>query len=252
MKKITYLILFIFTASSSYTQKTPTAAVTSVYTQGIKASPDMGESLFRIEVTKTERFNVLDKLDMMEIIKEAQIDQQTCYGKNCMLSIGKAANVDKIISGSIENLGKKIVVTVKILDIASEAYDKIVVQEFINLDEELQLMVQITVNKALGIENDPVLSNNLIFYNQPPQSPVTYIKNSGPRIGTAFVGGELGEVLTSAESVGGYAMFPVVSQIGYQFEGAYLSAGNFQALVEGLVLFTGIEQNMFNPSFLFS
>ena len=252
MKKIIYLIvLFVTPVFSGISQQLKTAGIVSVYTQGIKASPDMGESLFRIEVTKTEKFNVFDRLDMMEIIKQAEIDANTCFGKKCMLSVGKAANVDKIISGSIENLGKKIVITVKILDIASEAYDKIVVQEFINLDEELQLMVQITVNKALGIENDPVLSNNLIFYNQPPQSPVTYIKNSGPRIGTAFVGGELGEVLTSDESVGGYGMFPVVSQIGYQFEGAYLSAGNFQALVEGLVLFTGIEQNMFNPSFTF-
>ena len=45
-------------------------------------------------------------------------------------------------------------------------------------------------------------------------------------------------------------MQPIVSQIGYQFEGAYLSAGNFQALIEGLI-FSGIEQNMFNPSFTF-
>ena len=70
-------------------------------------------------------------------------------------------------------------ITVKILDVESEDYDKIVVQEFINLDEELQLMVQITINKALDIENDPVITNNLIYYNQPPQSPTTYIKTMG-------------------------------------------------------------------------
>ena len=252
MKKLIFLsILTLLSSQIGFSQKLKTAGVISVYTQGVKISPNMAESLLRIEVTKTEKFNVFDKLDMLEIVQGEQIDIKTCYGKKCMLSIGKIAEVDKIITGSIENLGKKIVITVKVLDIESEQYDKIVIQEFINLDTEIQLMVQITVNKALGIENDPVITNNLIYYNQPPQTPVTYTKNSGPRMGVAVVGGELGTVLTAAEEFGGYDMFPVLSQIGYQFEGAYLSAGNFQALVEGLVLFTGIEQNMFNPSFTF-
>ena len=252
MKKIfiTIISLLIFNIIGQ-AQKLNSAGIVSVYTQGVRISPDIAESLLRIEVTKTERYNVFDKLDMKEIIESANINAETCYGKKCMLSIGKAAEVDKIITGSIEDLGKKIVITVKILDIASESYDKIVIQEFINLETELQLMVQITVNKALGIENEPNIANNLIYYNQPPQTPITYTKNSGPRMGVAVVGGELGSVLTAPEEFGGYDMFPVLSQIGYQFEGAYLSAGNFQALVEGLVLFTGIEQNMFNPSFTF-
>ena len=252
MKKLIFIsLLTLLSSQIGFSQKLKTAGVISVYTQGVKISPNMAESLLRIEVTKTEKFNVFDKLDMLEIVQAEQIDIKTCYGKKCMLSIGKIAEVDKIITGSIENLGKKIVITVKVLDIESEQYDKIVIQEFINLDTEIQLMVQITVNKALGIENNPVITNNLIYYNQPPQTPVTYTKNSGPRMGVAVVGGELGTVLTAAEEFGGYDMFPVLSQIGYQFEGAYLSAGNFQALVEGLILFTGIEQNMFNPSFTF-
>ena len=52
------------------------------------------------------------------------------------LSVGKSAGVDKVITGSIENLGKKIVVTVKILDVASESYDKVAIEEFISLDSE--------------------------------------------------------------------------------------------------------------------
>ena len=47
--------------------------------------------------------------------------------------------------------------------------------------------MQITMNKALGIENDPELVNNFVYFNQPPEAPVTYIKNNGPRMGMAFV-----------------------------------------------------------------
>ena len=78
-----------------------------------------------------------------------------CFGKKCLLSVGKAAKVNQVITGSIESLGKKIVVTVKILNVQSGEYDKVAVEEFINLDTEIQTMVQIVVNKALGIENNP-------------------------------------------------------------------------------------------------
>ena len=85
-----------------------------------------------------------------------------------------------MITGSIESLGKKIVVTVKILNMQNEEYDKVAVEEFINLDTEIQSMVQIVVNKAMGIENNPELLNSLVYYNQPPEAPITYLKNNGP------------------------------------------------------------------------
>ena len=65
-----------------------------------------------------------------------------------------------MITGAfIENLKEKnIVITVKLLDVKTGNYDKIAIEEFINLDTEVQTMMQITMNKALGIENDPDLS----------------------------------------------------------------------------------------------
>jgi hypothetical protein len=252
MKKIISIILVVSLWSNFAFGQTPTAAVVSVYTQGVKISPEMAESLLRIELTKSEKFNVFDKLDMLEILTEQQIDVSNCFGKNCLLNIGKIADVDKMITGSIENLGKKIVMTVKILDVKSGKYDKIAVEEFINLDAELQIMMQITMNKSLGIENDPEMLNNFVYYNLPPEAPITYTKNNGPRMGVAFVTGDMGNILIDPIADGGWDLpFPVMTQLGYQFEGAYLSAGNFQALIEGMVLLTGVEQGMFNPSFTF-
>lgn len=248
MKIRLYTLITLFTFSLTSLAQVPTAAIVSVYTQGVKISPDMAESLMRIEVTKTGKFNVFDKLDMLEVLNENQIDVSNCFGKKCLTSVGSQADVDKMISGAIENLGKKIVITVKVLDVKTGAYDKIAIEEFISLDTEIQTMMQITMNKALGIENDPELLNNFVYFNQPPEAPVTYIKNNGPRMGMSFVGGDMGQVLKNPESMGGFDATPVMTQVGYQFEGSYLSAGNFQALIEGLVFLTGVEQNMFNPS----
>jgi hypothetical protein len=243
-------VILLAIISHSLSAQLQTAAVVSVYTQGAKISPDMAESVLRVVTTKTEQFNVIDKLDLQEIIKENEIDVSNCFGKKCLLTVGKAAKVNKVITGSIESLGKKIVVTVKILNVQSGEYDKVAVEEFINLDTEIQSMVQIVVNKALGIENNPELLNSLVYYNQPPEAPITYLKNNGPRMGLSYVIGNTAKILSAPENQGGWGFnSPVVlSQIGYQFEGSYLSAGNFQALVEGLIFINGIEKEMFSPS----
>lgn len=211
----------------------------------------MAESVLRVEMTKTEQFNVIDKLDMIEILQENKIDLTNCYGKKCLLRVGKSAGVDKVVTGSIENLGKKIVVTVKILDVATENYDKVAIEEFINLDSEIQNMVKVVVNKALGIENSQEILNTLVYFNQPAITPTTYLKNNGPRMGLSYVIGNTSKILAAPENQGGWDLnSPVIlSQIGYQFEGAYLSAGSFQALIEGMIFINGIEKEMFSPSF---
>jgi hypothetical protein len=247
-----YIILILTITSLNFNAQVKTAGVVSVFTQNVKISPEMAESILRIELTKSEKFNVFDKLDMLEVINEQQIDVSNCFGKNCLTAVGKAASLDKIVTGSIENLGKKIVVTIKVLDVATTKYSKIAVEEFIFLEEEIQSMVRITLNKALGIRNDQEMMNNFVYYNQPPVAPTTYIKNGGPRMGITFLEGNLGKIMQQQESEGGFGVkLPIFSQIGYQFEQAYLSAGTFQVLIEGLVFLNGIERNQFNPSFAF-
>ncbi len=246
-----YISFILFSITSlSFNAQSQSAAVLSVYTQSAKISPEMAESVLRVEMTKTEQFNVIDKLDMNEILEENEIDVTNCYGKKCLLRVGKSAGVNKVVTGSIENLGKKIVVTVKILDVASESYDKVAIEEFINLDSEIQSMVKIVVNKALGIENSQEILNTLVYFNQPPITPTTYLKNNGPRMGLSYVIGNTAKILSASKAEGGLGInSPVVmSQIGYQFEGSYLSAGDFQALLEGLIFITGVEKGLFSPS----
>lgn len=248
--RISFLALTLISTSIK-AQNEEKAAVVNVYTDGVKITPNAAESLLRIELTKTGYFKVFDKQDMVEIAKTNQIEFKDCYGKKCLQNVGTLAEVDKIVTGSIENLGKKIVVTVKILDIKTNSYDKIAIQEFINLESEIQLMVHITLNKALGIDNDKEIMETLVYFNEPPKTPTVQLQNSGPRMGLAYIGGELGELLAKPENEGGYDAMPIVSQFGYQLEKVYLSSGNFQALGEAMILMTGLEQGLFNPSLVF-
>ena len=42
----------------------------------------MAESVLRVEMTKTEQFNVIDKLDMIEILEENKLMYPIVMGKN--------------------------------------------------------------------------------------------------------------------------------------------------------------------------
>jgi hypothetical protein len=74
------------------------------------------------------------------------------------------------------------------------------------------------------------------------------VNNSGPRIGYAFLTGDMYEFANRSETQGGLDIFPGVSMIGYQIEGQYVGTENFSALVEGIVNFSGLEQGQFLPT----
>jgi hypothetical protein len=226
------------------------AVVLSLYTTEVDVTPETAGNMLRIELEKTGFYNILDKHDLKEILVKKNIQLNECYGKECLFNIGSAINVDFVFSGSIENIGKKIVVNLKVLDVATNKYCLTAVQEFIYVPNELQLMIQITMNKMLGRNNNEDVVNTLIYYQQPPETPKTKISNSGPRVGLSIVHGEMADRLSDPESEGGWDAVPVFSQFGYQFEKAYLSAGNFNALIEGMFIISGPEQGIFNPKFV--
>jgi hypothetical protein len=70
-------------------------------------------------------------------------------------------------------------------------------------------------------------------------------------MGIAYITGEKAKRLEAPKSKGGFDSYPYLSQLGYQYEIQYLSAGNFQALVEFLVVLSGLEQQLFNPNIVF-
>ena len=70
----------------------------------------------------------------------------------------------------------------------------------------------------------------------------------GPRMGFGFVTGNNAKILARPVDSGGFNMgIPLMSQFGYQFEKAYITTGNWQALAEIIPLISGLESNRFVP-----
>ncbi|MCB9188155.1 MAG: hypothetical protein H6599_02625 [Flavobacteriales bacterium] len=247
-KYITLLLLLIFLGRSmAQSDTSKTVAVLNIYSSVPDLKPEVAGSLLRIELEKTDLFKVLDKHDILEIGAQNGIKLTECYGKNCLLEVGESIGVDYMFSGSIEELGKKMVVSLKMLDIKKNEYVKTSIQEFVTAPLEIQTMIEITLRDMLGLEVNHEAFTTLTFYNQPIEAPNKKITNNGPRVGAAFVGGEMGQRLSAPEDEGGWGAFPLVSQFGYQLEKEYLSAGNFHALLEGMIVISGPEQQLFNP-----
>lgn len=245
------ILVVLVSVASAQNKSMPSGAVLGIDSKGVIPDAETVAYMVRLELEKVNVYNILDKYDVAEAIKKNNIDVQNCFGKSCVVAAGKAIGADKMVTGSVERFGEKIIIALKVIDVKTSSVEKQDATEYLNLQPELQRMIEISVKRLLGLETDPNLVNLLINYNAPIESPKTQIKLNGPRMGGSFATGDAADVMTAKESEGGFNMYPTMFQFGWQQEWQYLSAGNFQALVEGVVLVGGLESGKFIPSLTF-
>lgn len=229
-------------------QTKPVAAVLGIDSKGVIQDAESVGYMVRLEMEKANVFNMMDKYDVADIVKKNNIDVKSCFGKMCVVAAGKSLGVDKMVTGSVERFGEKIIIVLKVIDIKTEKVEKQDATEYLNLQPELQKMIGISVKKLLEIPLDQNMVNQLINYDVPIASPKTQIRLNGPRMGASMTFGDAANIMTAKEGNGGFNMYPVMFQFGWQQEWQYLSAGNFQALIEGVGLIGGLESGKFIPS----
>lgn len=229
-------------------QEKPKALILNFQTEGLFATPSLAANIVRIELDKLKQFAIYEQSDISDITKKQNIVLDDCYSATCVLATGKATEMNKVFSGSMLMLGNKIVITLKMYDVATEKIEKTQVEEFVNIESELQNMVQITVMEMFEQTPDKLLTETLLYFQNMNELPTTKINNNGPRMGLAYMGGRMGKRYHADESQGGYGSSHVISQMGYQLEAQYLSAGNLQALAEFMFIVGGLDQQMFIPS----
>jgi hypothetical protein len=252
MKKTLLLITacLIGMISQAQTDKLPTIAVANPNVNGLTIKSESVAKMMRLETIKLNKYKVYDEYDMADVLKAKEEFRTNCYGQNCLIKLGTELNVDYIMCGSIDGLGNKIALTIKIVDVKNQTLFKSAVKEFDNQETEIQRMLEIVLYELHGFTVDKVTADRLTFKNEPITSNnIGKINNSGPRIGGAALVGSLNEFATRPTSQGGLDIAPFVSMIGYQFEGQYVGTENFSALVEGIVNVSGLEQGKFLPSF---
>jgi len=248
--KIIFGLVIALLVTQSVNAQRKKILVTDIPSNGIASDAVTVGNLLRFEVEKNDIFVTLDKYDVEEKLIGVNFKKDgDCFGSECLIRMGDAVEVESVLSGSINKMGGRIIISLKLINVKEQKIEKNQTDEFIDYEEELQNMLQITLNNLLELENNEKIEQSLVHYDQ-FSTPITKLKNSGPRIGLAYIGGQVGSRFQEEEKYGGYDAFPIMSQIGYQIEGQYLNAGEFQALGEMLFMVNGLDQQMFIPSLI--
>jgi len=245
-----FSITLLFGQQNAIRQK---VAVLNIDTKGFAYDPIQAGNITRLELTKLNLFDVMDKYDIDFILDKDSVKRDNCYGKLCLLEVGKKLKAEKMLTGSIEILSERIVISMKTLDMASGAVEKSQVMDFMNIKSQVQAMIGITLRKMYDLPVDDAIITQLTkenafetAINQPVEEKVSL---SGPRMGVTFYTGKTASILKEIDSKGGFDMVPVMFQFGYQFEVQYIGQGNFQALAEFIPMVTGLDQGKIIPSF---
>lgn len=254
--KISTLLLgaFLFMKTTSnvlFAQDKPSIAIVSIDTKDLALDNVSMGNLVRLELEKTNTYEVLDKYDVADMMKQNGTDPSNCFGKTQLVKVGKLLKADKMLSGSAEKFGEKIILILRMIDVKSEKIEKTNVMEYLDQQSEIQTMVEISIKNLLEIENDEILVDLLVNYDRPITSPKTTVKLNGPRMGANWTSGKTAKRMGADKNEGGFGMYPISSMFGYQFEMQYLSSGDFQALVELIPALNGLESGYIVPSLTF-
>ena len=268
MKKIVIYSLLIFAflmlnindlkSQTAETQK-PSIAVVDFDSRAHQMNQQQVIQYLINELIRIGQYEVMDKYDIEYLAKRDTLKLSGCYSKICLQDIGKRLKVDKMITGSISELGNNIAVTFRVLDVNKGVFEKMKTREFLLIQGNDFQMIRIVLNELFDIPNDKDMVDKLTKVSELDNSinnPYELrLQNDGPRMGGVFLTGVGAAVLKAPEAKGGYsggygstaAMF----QFGYQFEKQYLNEGNFQALFEFVPMITGLDQGRFIPSINF-
>ena len=260
MKKYVFtpaIIIALIIPVVAFTQTTPQplkekVGVLYIDSKGFALDPVQMGNLTRLELDKTGVYEVLDKYDVEYLAEKEGLKLDNCYGKICLVETGKKLRADKMLTGSAELLGERIVISFRLIDIGTESVEKSQVMEFLNLRAQVQLMIELTIRQMLGLPNDQNLVNKLTkaddyesAINLPERAKLNL---SGPRMGMTVFSGDVVKRLQDSERNGGLNVRPVMFQFGYQFETTYLNQGGLQALFEFIPIITGLDQGEILPS----
>lgn len=228
------------------------AAVLQLDSKGFALDPIQMGNLARLELDKLGIFEVMDRYDVDYLLEKEQIKLENCYGKICLVEVGRKLKVDKMLTGSVELLGENIVVTLRLIDVGTQTVEKSQVMEFLNLKNSVQTMLGLSLQKMFGLALDENMVSKLTKpydYESALNTPdVGRLNLSGPRMGVVMFGGLNGDILGMPEGKGGLDAYPLMFQFGYQFETAYLNQGRLQALFEFIPMVTGLDQGLVLPS----
>ncbi|MBI4977105.1 MAG: hypothetical protein HZC28_06450 [Spirochaetes bacterium] len=100
-------------------------------------------SMFNGELVLSKKFELLDRSQMDNMLKEAEFQQTGCTSSECAVQVGKMLNMQKMFFGTLSKLGNKYFILINLIDIESSKVDHYVKYRFDSLEESESAMKKI-------------------------------------------------------------------------------------------------------------
>jgi TolB-like protein len=122
---------FVFSSKDVKAQETTKSpqsiAVINIDSKGLESKMPLLISLVTLELERLGIYEVIDKYDVANHMKSNNIALDQPYGKTDLICIGGILKVDKILSGSAEKFGSKIIVVLRLVDVKEQRIEKAIV-----------------------------------------------------------------------------------------------------------------------------
>lgn len=111
-------LLILLLTSPIYPQNKLNIAIAEFEGRNVSAMDAVTVSnLLRTEIVKSEKFNVVDRNNMEQILAEQAFQLTGCTTQECAVKMGKLLNVSKIIVGNVTKFGKIYIINTSMIDV---------------------------------------------------------------------------------------------------------------------------------------
>ena len=254
MKRLSMILVVWMAVLTTTAQVKPSVAILDFDTRGYtEVNRHQIIQKLTLEMINMAGYEVMDNYDIEYISLRDSMDFHGCFSRICLKELGEHLKVDFILTGSMNLLGEKVSTTVRLFDVRTGKFTLSTNRNYVDVPKNDLLMAELTLKDMLEVETDPELVRRVTVandYENILNNPFDRtIVAEGPRMGFGFITGKNREILSKPYEEGGFnQQLPLMSQFGYQFEKAYITTGNWQALAEFIPMVSGLESNRFVPS----
>ena len=194
-------ILFNMTLKSyGQTSVKKNVAVLDLISRGAMSKTEAGTLTDRLRsmLVRTDKFNVLERGKMEEILKEVGFQQTGCTTTECAVEAGKILNVEQMISGSLGKIGTLYTIDIVLIDVVTSQILRSITRDYRGEIEGLISFMETIANQIAEIsEPEPTkIEREEEQLLQPSKKSKKWVWIGG---GTLLVGGVVAAILLSGE-----------------------------------------------------
>ena len=117
-----------------------------------KGVTSMLSDYLRTQLVNTNKFTIVTRENMEQILKEQQFQLSGCTSQECIVQVGQLLGVRKMFTGTIGKLGATYLINLKIIDVQSGQIEKAETEECAKCEEDVLLIsIRNIANKMVGL-----------------------------------------------------------------------------------------------------